>query len=286
LLHGAFPCKISASLLRPASCILVACGAHAFAPAGFGRPAAFRNLLARAAGLAGCRLAPASGSAARRVPQLPEMSSWENMWSRDGGLKPGTFFDASGSSPALLEVLEKDYAGGKGKGKTALVPGCGRGYDVVNMARLGFAATGSEISKTAAAAAEQFAKEARTQDGPAWEGSTHITLVDFFELQPPGGGYDLIYDYTFLCALDPGQREKWAATMRRLMKPGQGELITLIFPLGDFAGGPPHAMSQTLVEGLLTREGFEAMYLAPVPPEKSHPGRGGKEILARWRLCA
>ena len=46
-------------------------------------------LRARAVGLAGCRLAPAAGSAARRVRQLPEMSSWENMWSRDGGLKPG-----------------------------------------------------------------------------------------------------------------------------------------------------------------------------------------------------
>jgi len=26
--------------------------------------------------------------------------------------------------------------------------------------------------------------------------------------------------------------------------------------------------------------------MAPVPLEKSHPGRGGKEILARWRLGA
>ena len=31
---------------------------------------------------------------------------------------------------------------------------------------------------------------------------------------------------------------------------------------------------------------FEAVYMAPVPLEKSHPGRGGKEILARWRLGA
>jgi len=26
--------------------------------------------------------------------------------------------------------------------------------------------------------------------------------------------------------------------------------------------------------------------MAPVPLEKSHPGRGGKEVLARWRLGA
>lgn len=217
---------------------------------------------------------------------MPQMVGWEEMWSRDGGLKPGTFFDARESSPALLEVLDRDYSGEGGKGKTALVPGCGRGYDVVNLARRGFAAKGSEIARTAVEAAEEYARQAHAKDGAALAGSSSFTLTDFFQLEPPAGGFDLIYDYTFLCALDPRERARWAQTMRRLLKPGGGELITLIFPLGDYAGGPPHAMSQALVEGLLQQEGFEAVYMAPVPLEKSHPGRGGKEILARWRLGA
>ena len=55
------------------------------------------------------------------------------------------------------------------------------------------------------------------QDGGAWEGSSSFTLNDFFELQPPPGGYDLIYDYTFLCALQPEQREmvlSWSSRSR------------------------------------------------------------------------
>jgi hypothetical protein len=88
---------------------------------------------------------------------------------------------------------------------------------------------------------------------------------------PRPGGFDLIYDYTFLCALDPRERARWAQTMRRLLKPGGGELITLIFPIGDYAGGPPHAMSQALVEGLLKQEGYRAPRApAALPPGAAH----------------
>jgi hypothetical protein len=37
--------------------------------------------------------------------------------------------------------------------------------------------------------------------------------------------------------------------------------------IGDYAGGPPHAMSKELVSGLLTAQGFEATYLEPVSPQ-------------------
>jgi len=73
--------------------------------------------------------------------------------------------------------------------------------------------------------------------------------------------------------------------MKKLIKP-KGEVVTLIFPLGDFAGGPPHAMSKELVCELLTTQGFEFFYLEPPDPSLSHAGRGGKEILGRWRLTA
>lgn len=95
--------------------------------------------------------------------------------------------------------------------------------------------------------------------------------------------FDLVYDYTFLCALDPMLRQTWASTMQRLVKP-DGELVTLIFPLGTYEGGPPYAMSVDLVRGLLESVGFEAVYLEPVAPTLSHSDRSGKEVLGRWRL--
>lgn len=205
------------------------------------------------------------------------------MWRRDGGLKPGSYFDAAGSSKVLLQVLADMRPT---PGATALVPGCGRGYDVIEMAKVGFDALGLDIAETAVAAASAHNEASLQASGQeAWPGRVRFSTQDFFALEPPEDGFDLIYDYTFLCALDPSQRVDWAQTMRRLIKHRGGELITLIFPLGDYEGGPPHAMSKELVSRLLTAQGFEATYLEPVNPALSHHGRGGKEMLGRWRLA-
>jgi hypothetical protein len=57
------------------------------------------------------------------------------------GLKPGAAFDASGSSKVLLQLLqeknEKNAAAAAPSSPSALVPGCGRGYDVIEMAKVG-----------------------------------------------------------------------------------------------------------------------------------------------------
>ena len=37
-----------------------------------------------------------------------------------------------------------------------------------------------------------------------------------------------------------------------------GELVSLVFPLGEFEGGPPYALSPQIVSELLTPAGFEA----------------------------
>ncbi len=130
-----------------------------------------------------------------------------------------------------------------------LVPGCGRGYDVVNAAKANFDALGVDISETAVKAAEAF----RDSQG-ALSGQAVFSTTDFFLLQEPTG-FDLIFDYTFLCAIDPSSREAWAKTMKRLLKPG-GELVTLIYPIGkQDPSGPPYPMTTELVRGLLEPQG-------------------------------
>jgi methyl halide transferase len=131
---------------------------------------------------------------------------------------------------------------------------------------------------------------------------------------------DLVYDYTFLCAIPPVMRGQWAAKMASLVKPG-GELLTLIFPICDKVrrsqgkdkvrlpgraekcstldpawaaqeGGPPYRMSMELVKSLLEPVGFESFFLEDLPPELSHPGREGKgnwgarSAAGRWRRLA
>ncbi|EKX52828.1 hypothetical protein GUITHDRAFT_64740 [Guillardia theta CCMP2712] len=171
----------------------------------------------------------------------------------------------------------------------ALVPGCGRGYDVFEFARFGYTALGIDLSTTAVHEATKLKDEISAKE--KLPGDASFSLQNFYELQPPKEGFDIIWDYTFLCAMPPEFREKWAKNMRRLIAP-DGELVTLIYPLGDYEGGPPYAMSRELVSSLLEPQalssklrkdddvvqGFESTYMEPVTGGLSHPSREGKEV--------
>jgi len=87
-------------------------------------------------------------------------------------------------------------------------------------------------------------------------------------------------------------RGKIGQRHRRLIAPG-GELVTLIYPLrpgadtGEDTDGPPFAMSEKIVRGLLEKNGFVATMMEPVKAEDATAEyRIGKEILARWKLAA
>ena len=136
--------------------------------------------------------------------------------------------DASRVEPAFLDLI---MTGTLPKGD-ALVPGCGRGYAVAALGSAERKVTGLEISATAKAAADTYLSTAKAGDGSA--ASEHCTVVvdDFFTHT---GRYDLVYDCTFLCAIPPSRREEWAARMSKLIKPG-GEIVSLVFPLGDYEG--------------------------------------------------
>jgi len=204
-----------------------------------------------------------------------EQEMWEGMWS--AGLKPGDRFDKTKSSQSLLDVLSSWQDTAKARKCRMLVPGCGRGYDVVEAARFNFDAMGLDISPTAVEAAKKF----RASQGEL-SGSAEFSTTDFFHF-PESGVFDLAFDYTFLCAIDPSTREGWADTYKRLMKPG-GELVTLVYPIRpEDNNGPPYAMNTDLVKGLLEPRGFVCESMEPVPHSKSHPGREGMEVLARWR---
>ena len=96
-----------------------------------------------------------------------------------------------------------------------------------------------------------------------------VVCADFFTLDHRAR-YDLIWDCTFLCALEPEARSRWAEQMRTLLSPG-GELLTAVFPIGEREGGPPYAMSVPLVRSLLEPLGFEAVaVLDDLPLEEQH----------------
>ena len=55
------------------------------------------------------------------------MAGWETMWSANGGLQPGQFFDALKPLPALVSLLQRNGESSfLGTNTNVLVPGCGR----------------------------------------------------------------------------------------------------------------------------------------------------------------
>ncbi|MGF1469782.1 MAG: methyltransferase [Sandaracinaceae bacterium] len=195
--------------------------------------------------------------------------TWEQAWTE--GRTP---WDAGEPAPALTDLLA---APERPRGRRVLVPGCGSGYDVFAFGEAGYEAVGLEVAPSAA---ERF-RAARRERGLD-EARARIVVEDFFGFEPDRP-FDVIWDYTFLCALDPDLRPAWAEKIDRLLAPG-GELVTLIFPVVERSpggeSGPPYALRPEHLLRLLQPR-YRAEHLAPVA--RSHPGREGMEWLGRWR---
>ena len=146
----------------------------------------------------------------------PLNDRWSDLWNQ--GNVP---WDQGTHNPALEDTLLQhrelvmgqsgalfvgDGQGGQRR-KRALVPGCGRGYDVLLLARMGFDAFGLEVSEKAIEEARRWIGEhehGHEQAGLAGEagpGQARVILGDFFDdawVEEIGcqSGFDLIYDFT------------------------------------------------------------------------------------------
>lgn len=137
---------------------------------------------------------------------------WSNLWDK-GDFLP---WDRGSPNPALEETLIKkrgvigtamaEEEGGEKRRKNALVPGCGRGVDVLLLASFGYDAYGVEYSKSAVEVCEKEAEEKGdkypVRDQEVGRGKIKFLVGDFFKdgwLRDSGvglGQFDLIYDYT------------------------------------------------------------------------------------------
>jgi SAM-dependent methyltransferase len=136
---------------------------------------------------------------------------WENLWAK-GDFLP---WDKGAANPALIDILKErqDIIGnamigvdGKLRRKRALVPGCGRGVDVLLLKSFGYDAFGLEYSETAVKACHKFKEEHgneyQTYDADLGDGTAQFVVGDFFQddwlagTAGPENQFDLIYDYT------------------------------------------------------------------------------------------
>ncbi|KAI9798729.1 MAG: hypothetical protein M1825_005011 [Sarcosagium campestre] len=198
---------------------------------------------------------------------------WDQLWKNRN-----TPFDRGTPNPALRDLLQEwtesrnNSEAEPHRRKRALVPGCGRGYDVLLLASYGYDAVGLEISESAIESCKQYAAD-HTEDYPVasetlGRGQATFILGDFFQdhwLQEIDGpkSFDLCYDYTFLCALLPALRPSWALRYSQLIsKANDGVLVCVEFPTNKppSAGGPPFGLPPSILLGHLSRPGEDLVY--------------------------
>ncbi|KAL3506951.1 hypothetical protein ACH5RR_032333 [Cinchona calisaya] len=209
---------------------------------------------------------PPSSSKVDKFQQVFHSDStdgWQRCWEQ--GVTP---WDLGQPTPALVH-LHKTGALPKGR---ALIPGCGSGHDVVAIACPDRYVVGLDLSEVAIEKAKKLSSSSS-------EEYLEFLKTDFFTWCPTEL-FDLIFDYTFFCAIEPEMRSAWAVKIRDLLKP-DGELITLIFPISDQEGGPPYKVSVTDYEEVLHPLGFES--ISVMENDLAVAPRMGREKLARWK---
>jgi len=116
----------------------------------------------------------------------------------------------------------------KDKSLEILIPGCGNAYEAEYLLGNGFQRiTLIDIAPDLTAG---LAKKLGTSYGDR----VKILTGDFFQLT---GKFDMVFEQTFFCALDPALRLAYVQKMQELLAP-KGLLVGVLFNR-DFDGGPP-----------------------------------------------
>lgn len=149
-----------------------------------------------------------------------------------------TGWDRGSASPALETLI----AGSAPPRGSVLVPGCGRGHEVVALAGCGWRVTGLDFAPAAVAAVRERLRQAGLV--------ADVIEADMFRYEP-AEPFDVIYDQTCLCAIDPGCREEYERRLARWVAPG-GSLLACFMqtdaPTGPPFGCPPDAMRRLFAD--------------------------------------
>jgi hypothetical protein len=104
-----------------------------------------------------------------------------------------------------------------------------------------------------------------------------ILQIDLFNMPPHlEGQFDYVLEYTCFCAIDPKRRTEYVMHVTRLLKTC-GIYIALAFPIKEYTGGPPYAVSSDELVNPFIQQGFVLLHREI--PSDSIPGRRGIEEL-------
>jgi len=145
-----------------------------------------------------------------------------------------TPWDAGRSPRDLL-----DFAQTLPTGARILIPGCGSGYEVMDLSRLGFDVLAIDFSQAAV-------DRARALLGAQ---SALVQFADFFAFDVGPPPLDVVYERAFLCALPRKLWQAYADRMAELLQPSK--LLAGFFFYRDSPRGPPFGTSPAELHQLL-----------------------------------
>ncbi|HWS75363.1 MAG TPA: methyltransferase domain-containing protein [Quisquiliibacterium sp.] len=160
----------------------------------------------------------------------PGVDFWQQRF--EAGQTP---WDRGASNPQLAAWLDS----GELAPCRILVPGCGSGHEVAELAIRGFEVVALDY---APAAVERTRERLAGLGAPAARAS--VVCADALEWQPDAP-FDAIYEQTCLCALYPDHWAEYAQQLHRWLKPG-GRLFALFVQTlrpgaaEGFIQGPPY----------------------------------------------
>lgn len=214
--------------------------------------------------MSGDRATPASANA---TPPSPGAAAWWENRYQEGR----TRWDLGGPTPSFVSLLEGPDAPAPG---AILVPGCGRGYDVLLFARHGFDAVGVDFAPSAISAGAAMAKEA------GLEARARFQQADIFALSgSPPAAYDYVLERACYCAIDPSLWDRYVDLMAALLKPG-GRLFGEFFLGPQDRPGPPFATTRAEI-GTRFGRAFSVERMDPPHSGGVLPGEDVFCILAR-----
>ncbi|MDT8376966.1 MAG: methyltransferase domain-containing protein [Mariprofundaceae bacterium] len=151
-------------------------------------------------------------------------------------------WDRNGINPLLHTWVVSTLA----PDSNILVPGCGHGYEVIELARMGFDVTGIDIAPTPVA---RMRRELEIEGLHA-----NVIQMDMFDYIPETP-FDAIYEQTSLCTVNPERRQVYEQKLYQWLKPG-GSLYAL-FMQTDAEDGPPFHCDVTAMQELFDASRWE-----------------------------
>jgi len=152
------------------------------------------------------------------------LNNEENIW--ESRYQAGTIgWDRGATSTNLNYWLDNDLL----KPCRILVPGCGNGYEVLTLAKLGFDVVAIDIAPTAIENLKAMLDKENLE--------AELVLGDFFTWSPDEK-FDAIFEQTSLCALSPERWIEYEEKLHEWLNP-QGKLLAAFMQTGQ-EGGPPY----------------------------------------------